>query len=420
MPRRKKRSWGGCSIEEHRGRFYVRYRENGKRKYLPESYTNKLEAERRADALAADLRNARHESARDEPVECELTLGELGDEWIKTRKDFETDASRWNKHLKPYFGHLKPQDVDEDLLRDFIREKSAATGEDGLSGPTVGRCIHLLSSLYRRLFKNRKRTGVTVNPVALLDKEDRDLFRSEHDPKKTPFIKTWADVRRILDSFEDGPTKVMFAVGVYTGLRPGELRGLHWENVHLDQDRPFIYVCQQVYRSKLKNETKGRRTREVPIQADLRPMLQAWRLQTGGQGPVFRPVSKRGGRPGAPPQFIQEHTMWRHLEVALTACKHPPVTWYEATKHTFASHYLMNGGRIERLATTLGHTDTEVTRRYGHLRVDLFPDEEFNAVCMNRPNTWPNGTASGTNGRTLAEHQSNSSATNEQKTVEIP
>jgi hypothetical protein len=30
--------------------------------------------------------------------------------------------------------------------------------------------------------------------------------------------------------------------------------------------------------------------------------------------------------------------MWRHLSAALNACGHPAVTWYEATKHTFASH----------------------------------------------------------------------------------
>jgi hypothetical protein len=30
--------------------------------------------------------------------------------------------------------------------------------------------------------------------------------------------------------------------------------------------------------------------------------------------------------------------MWRHLGMALTACTHPAITWYEASKHTFASH----------------------------------------------------------------------------------
>jgi site-specific recombinase XerC len=74
--------------------------------------------------------------------------------------------------------------------------------------------------------------------------------------------------------------------------------------------------------------------------------------------------------------------MWRHLKAALDACSHPAVTWYEATKHTFASHYLMNGGRIERLATILGHTDTEVTRRYAHLAPDKFTAKDFAAMSV--------------------------------------
>ena len=66
----------------------------------------------------------------------------------------------------------------------------------------------------------------------------------------------------------------------------------------------------------------------------------------------------------------------------------------------------MNGGRIERLATVLGRTDVEVTRRYG-LRVVLLPEEEFHAVGLDRPD----GTAAGANGLTLAEHPQREKAT---------
>ena len=107
--------------------------------------------------------------------------------------------------------------------------------------------------------------------------------------------------------------------------------------------------------------------------------------------------------------------MWRHLEGALTTCRLPRVTWYEATKHTFASHYLMNGGGIERLATILGHTDAEVTRRYGHLRVDLFPEEEFRAVGLNRRG----GTAAGANGLTLAQQKEGGQASKSEIELKI-
>src|SRR6266536_248323 len=108
MGRRTKRSWGGCGVVKQRDRYYVRYRENGQRKYLQGSFTDRREADKAADQLAADLRNERHVASSGK-VECEDTLGQLGDEGVKTRSDHETDESRWNKHLKPFFGHLKPQ-----------------------------------------------------------------------------------------------------------------------------------------------------------------------------------------------------------------------------------------------------------------------------------------------------------------------
>lgn len=52
------------------------------------------------------------------------------------------------------------------------------------------------------------------------------------------------------------------------------------------------------------------------------------------------------------------------------------MTWYEATKHTFASHFLINGGSIERLAVILGHSTSEVTKVYGHLTTEHITDQD--------------------------------------------
>ncbi len=67
--------------------------------------------------------------------------------------------------------------------------------------------------------------------------------------------------------------------------------------------------------------------------------------------------------------------MWRHGEAALRSCGLPRITCYEATKHTMASHWLMRERSIVKLATILGHSDAEVSRRYGHIRPDLYSAE---------------------------------------------
>jgi site-specific recombinase XerD len=48
-------------------------------------------------------------------------------------------------------------------------------------------------------------------------------------------------------------------------------------------------------------------------------------------------------------------------------------------RHTFASHFMMNGGNILVLQRILGHTDIKVTMRYAHFA----PDHLAQAMLFN-------------------------------------
>jgi integrase len=95
-------------------------------------------------------------------------------------------------------------------------------------------------------------------------------------------------------------------------------------------------------------------------------------------------VAKRGGRAGAPPRFVREHTLGKRLRAVLDALKltRPGLNWYRCTRHTFASQWVRGGGSLEALATILGHADPATTRRYAHLRVDLFREADLAAVSV--------------------------------------
>jgi len=99
--------------------------------------------------------------------------------------------------------------------------------------------------------------------------------------------------------------------------------------------------------------------------------------------------------------------MWRHLRAALRTCGIPRMTWYEATKHTLASHWLMNGNPIEKLASILGHSDAEVTGRYGHLRADLFTEKDL-AALPGDPGQMGYSGYQGANGLRLGYQRTNS------------
>jgi hypothetical protein len=64
----------------------------------------------------------------------------------------------------------------------------------------------------------------------------------------------------------------------------------------------------------------------------------------------------------------------------LTACKLPRITWYQATRHTFASQFVLGGGGIELLSKIMGHASITTTEMYSHLRHDLFAEKAFDAV----------------------------------------
>ena len=60
----------------------------------------------------------------------------------------------------------------------------------------------------------------------------------------------------------------------------------------------------------------------------------------------------------------------------------PRITWYRATRHTFASQFVLGGGGIELLSKIMGHASITTTEIYSHLRHDLFAEKAFDAVTV--------------------------------------
>jgi integrase len=304
------------------------------------------------------------------------TLGELGDGWLARRKlthrSYRNDRNRWRRDLKPFFGGSKPHEVDAALIRQFIERKLA----EGLSSTTVGHLVRELSTFFADVVEMGY---VQTNPVAGLPRSTRRLYRNAKDPRTTPFLEKLEDVRRVFLALPT-PYRVAFAVGALAGLRTGEVLGLVWRDVDLANRR--IYVRQQVHEGRL-GPLKDDESRVVLILKPLAPILGEYKLATGGEGLLFPPrYPKRGGRLDTPPAFTRPHTLWRHLAKALEACQLPALTWYQATRHTFASQFVLGGGSIEKLSKLMGHASVTTTERYAHLRTDLFREQDFDVVAV--------------------------------------
>ena len=76
---------------------------------------------------------------------------------------------------------------------------------------------------------------------------------------------------------------------------------------------------------------------------------------------------------------IDKATPGNYLRVALAQLEltQPGLGWYEATRHTFASQWVLAGNSIEKLSAILGHYSVVMTERYAHLRPELFTQADL-------------------------------------------
>ena len=123
-----------------------------------------------------------------------------------------------------------------------------------------------------------------------------------------------------------------------TGARWSEAEGLT-----LDRLKPYRVTYDQ---------TKSGKKRSVPISKDLYKTLKAHLEEHGSLGTstisAFRRAVDRSG-----------------VKLPQGQCAH-------ILRHTFASHFMMNGGNILTLQKILGHSTVNMTMRYAHLAPEHF------------------------------------------------
>ncbi|MGC9984090.1 MAG: site-specific integrase [Polyangia bacterium] len=370
----RRRNWGAGTITTSGKRWGVRWYENGRRRF--KAYPSRELAEQVLAKIVSEM--AVEDAGLHRDYDKAPNLDTLAAAWVErrlqTHRAAKDDGYRWKLHLGPTFGRMKPHEIDGAKLRRFIEGKLA----EGLSPTTVGHCIRQLSTFYSDIIEAGH---APANPVASLPRSTRRLFKSIYDTRSTPFLERPEDVRRLYLAMAE-PYNLIFIFGEQTGCRVGEILGMQWRDVDLPGRK--IHVRQQMQDGRLC-ALKDKESRIVPLSTTLAPILEAWKLKTGGVGQLFVPANLRhGGRPdiGSPAQFIRPITVHKALAKALAACELPKMTLYQCTRHTFASQWVMNGGNMEVLAKIMGHSSTSTTQHYAHLAPDFFGAKAFDMVAV--------------------------------------
>lgn len=166
---------------------------------------------------------------------------------------------------------------------------------------------------------------------------------------------------------------VAIALAAHTGMRKGELFGLHWKDVDLDAQRLTV---AHSYNTTPKNG----KPRHLRLPSALVPLLRQWRLQCPHPELVCPVYVNTEMRWDMAVSSNRQHGLPELLRAA--GCRVFRRPWH-TLRHTFASHFMMNGGNLLALAQILGHSDVKMTQIYAHLSPE-YVGEQMDRVTFRR------------------------------------
>ncbi|WP_328620297.1 tyrosine-type recombinase/integrase [Streptomyces sp. NBC_00354] len=289
----------------------------------------------------------------------ETTFQTWCDRWRESRvvqpETLRGDASSIRIHIIPYWENSKVQHISRIEVQTWVSKLLM----HGVGSSAIRRAYNLFSALMRAAVDE---SLIEVSPCRRITLPPQ--------PPQPPRWFTLGQAQAILGELAS-PWKEMALLGFYTGLRWGELSGLHANRI--DWERSAIYVTDVNTRGGIREYPKTSKSRrEVPVPEQVLELLREHLRTKDPRGLVFTTVTKgREGRRLDGGNWRQQ-TWWPAVEKAryedpqgrlITVPHYPP----HAMRHTCASWLVQMGVSLYEVQHLLGHENPHTTQRYAHL-----------------------------------------------------
>jgi len=267
-----------------------------------------------------------------------------------------------NNHIKPDLGNIRLSALRPDHVQSLYSKKLTS----GLSLNSV-RYIHAV--LHKALFQALKWGLVSRNVSDLVDKPKTE--------RKT--FKTWSvvEVNQFLDAVVDHRWYPIYVLAIHTGLRQGELLGIHREDIDLEHG--VINVRHQISSIRGQGLTitepktdKARRPVILPSTA-LDALKQHLKVIGNGGGLIFTTST---GNPISPRNIL------RHFKQVIDQTSLPDIRFHDL-RHTHATLLLAAGVHPKVVQERLGHSQISLTLdTYSHVIPSLQSEaaEQFETI----------------------------------------
>jgi integrase len=286
-------------------------------------------------------------------------LGDVAVHYLRPRT-FESHNGYVQNHIKPELGNIRLNQLRPDQVQAFYTKKLS----EGLSKRTV-QYMHAI--LHKALDQAFRWGLVTRNVTDLVDAPR---------PKRKPLVVWNAEqVKTFLQAVEDHQYYPLYLLAIYTGMRQGEILGVHKEDIDLANG--IINVQHQVQPIR----GKGLVVTDVKTDKSKRPVtlpetvLNVIRelLKAVESGLIF---TSRSGQP------YWSANVYRHFKQTITELGLPNIRFHDL-RHTHATLLLAAGVHPKVVQERLGHSQISLTLdTYSHVIPSLQTEaaEQFEAI----------------------------------------
>jgi integrase len=356
-----------------RGTTYAaRVRAYGERHYLSlgyswEAYTRR-QAETELQNILADIRRGIWKPPQSEPVAPpaqDPTFHEFSSQWFEAHRHEVSPRSvedyRWGltRHLLPFF---KDHHVTQITIAEVDRYKTSKIRQRdkqgrGLSNGSINETLNLLAQILE--------VAVEYEHIQFNPARGRRRRLKTAQPKRTwlepeqikPLLDATVRGQRGGKTRSDPRMHALFATGICTGLRIGELLALRWQEVNLAQGRLTV----------LGSKTEAGTGREIDLWPELRDVLASYKAGARHTEPSDFVFATATGKADTRSNIAKRLKRVVQRANETLADKDIPLIPVELSPHslrrTFASLLYLRGENPVYVMHQMGHADPKLALR---------------------------------------------------------
>jgi integrase len=277
----------------------------------------------------------------------QITLGDFFDEWYEWAKTTATPAWRvqqkvmFEKHIEPNLGERTLAEIRTADIAQLLTNMS----ERGFSPAMSNHVFTFLRKLYN--------DAAEVFDIIVKNPVKRNL--KQRLPVRESKYLNASEAAKLLATCRNDPYGLPIWLGLFLGLRIGEIQALRWSDVDLVEGVMHIRRAYSKHDRVFRDYPKGKRHHSKTIPIELLELLREAQVTATGELVVM------------PPKWNMLD-YWDFRRQLLARCEQAgvqPITAH-GLRHSSTELYIAHGATKDDLQRLLAHTSVATTERYIH------------------------------------------------------